>query len=168
MDPHQPNRYVRCGATTTVGGDIICLKCARTNAWIRTEGWRVLTEDELGEVWTNVPQQENEVVPGMNTSRQELIESDDPIPVGQICLVTGMIGRQCWHPGCLLQGFQLCEHRSCNEYACGAHSFSIFLPDGSLTAIWCSRHRRPDVTNKYLPFRRMSCCKCGSDSNIVG
>eukprot|EP00971_Amphidinium_carterae_P148137 2936002-Amphidinium_carterae.1 len=88
LDPHQPNRYVRCGATTTVGGDIICLKWARTNAWIRTEGWRALTEDELGDVWTNLPQQENEVVPGMNTSRRELMESDDPIPVEHIRLVT--------------------------------------------------------------------------------
>eukprot|EP00971_Amphidinium_carterae_P028976 569750-Amphidinium_carterae.1 len=106
--------------------------------------------------------------PGLNVTRQELLDSDDPIPVQHIRLVTGMIGRQCWHPACLLQGFQLCERRNCNEYACGAHSFSIFLPDGSLTAIGCSKHRRPDVSNKYLPFRRMSCCKCGSDSNIVG
>eukprot|EP00971_Amphidinium_carterae_P159426 3160372-Amphidinium_carterae.1 len=65
-------------------------------------------------------------------------------------------------------GFRLCERRNCKKYACGAHSFSIFFPDGSLTAIWCSAHRRPNVTDKYLPFRKMSCCKCGSDSNIVG
>eukprot|EP00971_Amphidinium_carterae_P234938 4662105-Amphidinium_carterae.1 len=74
----------------------------------------------------------------------------------------------CWYPRCSRIGHQMCERKTCTNRACGAHSFSIFLPDGSLTAIWCSRHRRPDVTNKYLPFRRMSCCKCGSDSNIVG
>eukprot|EP00971_Amphidinium_carterae_P072622 1436217-Amphidinium_carterae.1 len=122
MDPHQPNRYVRCGATTSVGGDIICLKCARTNAWIRTEGWRVLTDEELGDVWTNLPQQENEVIPGMGMSMHEILDSDDTILAGRTRLLTSMIGRQCWHPGCLLQGFQLCERRNCNEYACGAHN----------------------------------------------
>eukprot|EP00971_Amphidinium_carterae_P275774 5472163-Amphidinium_carterae.1 len=53
----------------------------------------------------------------------------------------------CWYPRCLSAGFRICERKTCANYACGVHSFSIFLPDGSLTAIWCFRHRRPDVTN---------------------
>eukprot|EP00971_Amphidinium_carterae_P022712 447991-Amphidinium_carterae.2 len=67
LEPHEPSRYVRCGATTTVGEDIICLKCARTNAWIRTEGWRA-SPDELGEVWSRV----HEVLPGTDITRQQL------------------------------------------------------------------------------------------------
>eukprot|EP00971_Amphidinium_carterae_P114637 2271168-Amphidinium_carterae.1 len=69
--PPVPNQYVRCGALTTVGGDIICLKCARTNTWIRTEDWYA-PSDQLGQVWTDVPQQEEEVIPGTEVTRQQL------------------------------------------------------------------------------------------------
>eukprot|EP00971_Amphidinium_carterae_P092195 1825562-Amphidinium_carterae.1 len=64
--------------------------CARTNAWIRTEGWRA-GPDELGEVWSRVPQQENEVMPGTDITRQQL-ENDGPIPTEHIRLTVSLVG----------------------------------------------------------------------------
>eukprot|EP00971_Amphidinium_carterae_P298494 5930702-Amphidinium_carterae.1 len=164
LQPHVPNRYVRCGALTTVGGDIICLKCARTHVWIRTEDWHA-PSDQLGQVWAYVPQQEAEVLPGTDVTMQQLDEMG-PIEPDLIPLSVSLAAHQCWFPGCVLVGFQRCERRNCRRYACGAHSFSIFLPDGSMTAIWCSAHRKPMISNRYMPYRKKSCCKCGSDSNV--
>eukprot|EP00971_Amphidinium_carterae_P212538 4217881-Amphidinium_carterae.1 len=146
-EPDIPYRYPRCGGVTTVGGDMICLKCARTHPWIKTERWCVDPEN-LGRAWSDVPQQENEIVPQARLTRAQLeamhpedrrqMDSDDSNFEGS---------HECWFPGCSLGGFQQCERRHCGRYACGAHSLSIFLPNGSLTAIWCSAHRRPAVSN---------------------
>eukprot|EP00971_Amphidinium_carterae_P321124 6383186-Amphidinium_carterae.1 len=167
-EPDMPNRYPRCGGITTVGGDIICLKCARTHPWIKTERWCVDPEN-LGRVWSDVPQPENELAPQARLTREQLrvmspedrrqMDSDDSDFEGT---------HACWFPESSFSGFHQCERRNCRRYACGAHSFSIFLPDGSMTAIWCSAHRRPMISNRYLPFRKKSCCKCGSDSNVIG
>eukprot|EP00971_Amphidinium_carterae_P313849 6237530-Amphidinium_carterae.1 len=69
---------------TTVGGDIICLKCARTNTWIRTEEWYAPT-DQMGEIWSDVPQQEEEIIPGTEVTKQQLDE--EPIRPEDIRLV---------------------------------------------------------------------------------
>eukprot|EP00971_Amphidinium_carterae_P044672 878809-Amphidinium_carterae.2 len=79
----------------------------------------------------------------------------------------GLQPRHCCYAGCAVLGEVLCEHRGCNRHACAAHSFSIFLPDGALAAKWCSAHRRPAVSNKYMSMRKKVCCKCGSDSGII-
>eukprot|EP00971_Amphidinium_carterae_P192874 3827382-Amphidinium_carterae.1 len=65
----------------------------------------------------------------MHPDDRRAMDSDDPDFVGS---------HLCWFPGCSLQGFRQCKRRNCGRYACAAHSFSVFLPDGSLAAIWCS------------------------------
>eukprot|EP00971_Amphidinium_carterae_P012554 247144-Amphidinium_carterae.1 len=130
-----PNRYPRCGGVTTVGGDMLCLKCARTHPWIKTENWCVDPEN-LGRLWSDVPQPENEIAPQshltqaqlevMSPEDRRLMDSDDSNFEDL---------HACWFPGCSHAGFRSCERKGCKKHACGAHSFSIFLPDGSLTAI---------------------------------
>eukprot|EP00971_Amphidinium_carterae_P329536 6462054-Amphidinium_carterae.1 len=163
-EPDIPNRYLRCGGITTVGA---------TTGWRHhmpqmTERWCVDPEN-IGRAWSDVPQVENEIVlqapltqeqlQAMHPDDRRARDSDDPDFEGT---------HGCWFHGCSHAGFQRCERRKCGRLACGAHSFSVFLPDGSLAAIWCSAHRRPTISNKYMPFRKKVCCRCGSDSNVIG
>eukprot|EP00971_Amphidinium_carterae_P045034 885881-Amphidinium_carterae.1 len=149
-EPDIPNRYPRCGGVTTVGGDMLCLRCARNHPWIQTENWCV-DRRYLGRHWTDVfdeLHQEYEVEPHVPLTRAQLdaMHPEDRRQMDSDASDASSF-HLCWYPRCSVAGLKMCEHRTCNNYACGAHSFSIFLPDGSLTAIWCSRHRRPDVTN---------------------
>eukprot|EP00971_Amphidinium_carterae_P124004 2455855-Amphidinium_carterae.3 len=156
-----PNRHLQCGASSTIGGDIICVKCIRTHVWIREENWLVQTREELGLVWSAVHQRLIEIEIE-NAAAQPQLRVMYPGDQGNHQL------HQCWYTGCAVLGDLLCEHRGCRRHAFPAHRFSIFLPDGALAAKWCSAHRRPAVSNKYMGMRKKVCCKCGSDSGIIG
>eukprot|EP00971_Amphidinium_carterae_P224044 4445892-Amphidinium_carterae.1 len=70
-EPDIPNRYPRCGGVTTVGGDMLCLRCTRNHPWIQTENWCV-DRQNLGRLWSDVPQPEKEFSPHAFLTRAQL------------------------------------------------------------------------------------------------
>eukprot|EP00971_Amphidinium_carterae_P154895 3071468-Amphidinium_carterae.2 len=127
----------------------------RTHVWIREENWLVQSREELGLVWSAIHQRMIEIEIE-NAAAQPQLRVMNPEDQNSPQLY------QCWHAGCAISGDLLSEHRGCRRHACSAHSFSIFLPDGALAAKWCSAHRRPAMSNKYMGMWKKVCCQCGS------
>eukprot|EP00971_Amphidinium_carterae_P202988 4028102-Amphidinium_carterae.1 len=50
IDPDR--QYPHCGATTTIGGDIVCLKCTRTHVWLLAENWLIQSREDAEKAWS--------------------------------------------------------------------------------------------------------------------
>eukprot|EP00971_Amphidinium_carterae_P061679 1221357-Amphidinium_carterae.1 len=46
IDPER--QYPQCGASATIGGDIVCFKCVRTHIWLREENWLIQSQSGEG------------------------------------------------------------------------------------------------------------------------
>eukprot|EP00971_Amphidinium_carterae_P182709 3625667-Amphidinium_carterae.7 len=50
IDPDR--HYPQCGATTTIGGAIVCLKCTRRHIWPRAENWLIQSREDAQKAWS--------------------------------------------------------------------------------------------------------------------
>eukprot|EP00971_Amphidinium_carterae_P342318 6481585-Amphidinium_carterae.1 len=111
-EPDIPNRYPRCGGVTTVGGDMLCLRCARNHSWIQTENWCV-DRQYLGRHWTDVfdaIHQEYDEAPYVPLTRAQLdaMHPEDRRQMDPDASDASSL-HHCWYPGCSVAGLRICE-----------------------------------------------------------